>query len=176
MGVTMVVEPQQSNARVTPGTVVVDVAAYAVSDDVGATLVTYALGSCIAVTAYSPRTHMAGMIHVMLPFSRVSPEKAISNPAMFADTGVPLMFRTMYERGCRKEELVVKLIGGGGLHDEDGTFAIGERNVLMAHKMFWKNGILLAAEDTGGAKSRTVRLHVGTGVVVVRTPREETTL
>jgi chemotaxis protein CheD len=158
------------------GTLVVDVAAYCVSDNPAATLVTYALGSCIAVTAHEPGRKVAGMIHVMLPLSKMSRDRALSNPAMFADTGIPAMFKALYERGCRKENLVVKLIGGAGIYDDGGAFAIGERNVVMARKMFWKNGILLAGEDTGGSKSRTVRLHVGTGTVVIRTPTEETVL
>jgi chemotaxis protein CheD len=171
----MAAEPRQTGAAPS-GMLVVDVAAYSVSDNPAATLVTYALGSCIAVTAHDPVRRIAGMIHVMLPLSRISPDKAAANPAMFADTGIPAMFRELYERGCSKETLVVKLIGGGGIYDDGGAFAIGERNVVMARKMFWKNGILLKAEDTGGAKSRTVRLHVGTGTVVVRTPTEETVL
>lgn len=171
----MSAEPRSVLAPPT-GTLVVDVAAYMVSDNSASTLVTYALGSCIAVTAHDPGRKVAGMIHVMLPLSRISPDKAAANPAMFADTGIPVMFKALYERGCRKEDLVVKLIGGAGIYDDGGAFAIGERNVVMARKMFWKNGILLKGEDTGGAKSRTVRLHVGTGTVVVRTPTEETVL
>jgi chemotaxis protein CheD len=170
--------PAETRSVMAPptGTVVVDVAAYCVSSDPAATLVTYALGSCIAVTVHDPGRKIAGMIHVMLPLSKISPEKAAANPAMFADTGIPAMFKALYEMGSRKENLVVKLIGGAGIYDDGGAFAIGERNVVMARKMFWKNGILLAGEDTGGAKSRTVRLHVGNGTVIVRTPTEEAVL
>jgi chemotaxis protein CheD len=139
-------------------------------DDV---LVTYALGSCIAVMLHDPRRGAAGMIHYMLPLSETSPEKARKRPAMFADTGVPLLFHEMYALGCRKEDLVVKVAGGGALYDDNGFFAIGRRNYTMLRKMFWKAGVIIASEDVGGARSRTVRLQVSTGRCTVASQGEE---
>ena len=153
--------------------VVVDISDIKISDDPGTELVTYALGSCIAVLLYDPKVRVGGMIHYMLPLSEISPEKAQANPAMFADTGVPLLFRAMYGLGCKKENLVAKVAGGGALYDDHGTFEIGKRNYVVLRKIFWKNGILIAAEDVGGAKSRTARLRVDTGEVTISSQGEE---
>ena len=153
--------------------VVVDISDIKISDDPGTELVTYALGSCIAVLLYDPKVRVGGMIHYMLPLSEISPEKAQANPAMFADTGIPLLFRSMYEHGCRKEDLVAKIAGGGALYDDHGTFEIGKRNYVVLRKIFWKNGVMIAAEDVGGAKSRTARLEVATGRVTISTQGEE---
>jgi chemotaxis protein CheD len=139
-------------------------------DDV---LVTYALGSCIAVMLHDPRRGAAGMIHYMLPLSGTSPEKAKRRPGMFADTGVPQLFHEMYALGCRKEDLVVKVAGGGALYDDNGFFNIGQRNYTVLRKMFWKVGVIIAAEDVGGARSRTVRLQVSTGRCTVASQGEE---
>jgi chemotaxis protein CheD len=139
-------------------------------DDV---IVTYALGSCIAVMVHDPVRRAAGMIHYMLPLSELSPEKAKARPAMFADTGIPLLFQTMYRVGCDKKDLVVKVTGGGALYDDKGVFSIGQRNYTTLRKMFWKAGVLIAAEDVGGAKSRTARIHVGTGRCTVASHGEE---
>lgn len=155
------------------GSVTVDIAALAVSADPDDVLVTYALGSCIAVTVWDPGRRVGGMIHYMLPLSRTSPEKAKRKPAMFADTGVPLLFETMYGHGCRKQDLVVKVAGGAKIHDDEGTFDIGRRNHTILRKLFWKNGVMVAAEDVGGHVSRTVRLDVGTGEVLVRSRGRE---
>jgi chemotaxis protein CheD len=143
--------------------VTVDIADARVSADTEDVLVTYALGSCIAVMVHDPVRKAAGMIHYMLPLSETSPEKAKSRPAMFADTGIPLLFHAMYGLGCRKEDLVVKVAGGGALYDDKGLFNIGQRNYTILRKMFWKAGVLIASEDVGGAKSRTTRLHVASG-------------
>jgi chemotaxis protein CheD len=141
----------------------VDIADFKVSCDPDIVLVTYALGSCIGVMVHDPVRRAAGMIHYMLPLSETSPEKAKVRPAMFADVGIPLLFHSMYALGCEKHNLIVKVAGGGTLHDESGRFAIGQRNYTVLRKMFWKTGVIISAEDVGGSKSRTVRLSVSTG-------------
>ena len=156
--------------------ITVDIADLKVSADPDAVLVTYALGSCIAVIVYDPGLRVGGMIHYMLPMSETSPEKAKERPAMFADTGIPLLFHTMYEMGCRKANLIVKAAGGGALYDDHGHFAIGQRNYTILRKMFWKAGIMIAAEDIGGAKSRTTRLFVATGRCTINSVGEESEL
>jgi chemotaxis protein CheD len=154
----------------------VDIADFKVSADERDALVTYSLGSCIGVTIWDPEVRVGGMIHYMLPESSVSPDKAKANPAMFADTGIPRLFRAAYELGAVKKRLIVKAAGGSQLLDDAGTFNIGKRNYVMLRKIFWKNGILIDAEDVGGSISRTLRLEIGTGRVVLKTRKQETDL
>ncbi len=154
----------------------VDIADYKVSADPDTVLVTYALGSCIGVMVWDPVRKAAGMIHYMLPLSETSPEKAKSRPAMFADAGIPLLFHGLYALGCDKKNLIVKVAGGGTLHDESGRFAIGQRNYTVLRKMFWKTGVVIAAEDVGGSKSRTVRLAVATGRCTISSQGSEVEL
>ena len=54
--------------------------------------------------------------------------------------------------------------------DPDGVFNIGKRNALAMRKILWKEGLLLAAEEVGGAESRSVRLEVGSGRFWLRPP------
>jgi chemotaxis protein CheD len=157
-------------------TVGVDISDYRVTAEPDDVLVTWALGSCIAVMVHDPGRRAGGMIHYMLPLAETAPERARERPAMFADTGVPLLFRSMYALGCRKEDLVVKLAGGSAMHDDGGVFQIGKRNLAIVRKLLWKAGICVAAEDVGGAKTRTVRLHVGTGRCTVASPGQEVEL
>ena len=107
---------------------VIDIADAQVSNDPGVELVTYSLGSCIGVAIWDPETRVAGMIHYMLPDSTLSQDKARSRPAMFADTGIPLLFRSAYQLGAVKKRLVVKVAGSSSLLDDNGTFNIGKRN------------------------------------------------
>lgn len=156
--------------------IIVDIADIQVSSNPEAEIVTYALGSCIAVCIFDPKRGVAGMIHYMLPHSKTSPEKAKARPGMFANVGVPMLFNKMYEEGCVKKDLVVKVVGGGTLHDDNRVFDIGRRNYAILRKIFWKNNVYCAAEDVGGAKSRTVRITVATGQVRVFTKGEVTVL
>ena len=147
--------------------IVVGMADLQISDDTQVVIVTYALGSCIAVCVHDPVRHAAAMIHYMLPLSRVAPHKAETNPAMFADTGIPLLFEKMFALGCLRRDLVVKVVGGGNFFVDKELFNIGPRNYTVARKLLWKNGIMIAAEDVGGKRSRTVRFFVGDGRVVI---------
>jgi len=155
---------------------VVDIADFKVSRDPQDQLVTYSLGSCIGVAIWDPVVRVGGMLHYMLPESSLSPDKARRNPAMFADTGVPALFRAAYELGASKKQIVVKVAGGSQLLDDNGTFNIGKRNYVMLRKIFWKNGILIDNEDVGGSVSRTLRLDVGTGRLTLKARGKEIVL
>ncbi len=155
---------------------VVDIADFQVANDPRATLVTYSLGSCIGVAIWDPNVRVGGLLHYMLPESALSPDKAKSRPAMFADTGIPALFRATYELGAGKKNLIVKIAGGSQLLDDSGTFNIGKRNYIMLRKIFWKNGVLIDAEDVGGSTARTVRLDVATGRFTIKSHGRETEL
>ena len=143
--------------------------------DPGETLVTYALGSCIALVLYDPVAKVGGMLHAMLPMSSIDPAKAQVQPAVFVDTGVPLLFLESYKLGAKKERLQVKVAGGACTHGdpEKDLFQIGKRNVLMLKKLLWTNNVPLAASDVAGTESRTVLLDLETGRIRIRTPRGE---
>jgi chemotaxis protein CheD len=142
---------------------VVGVADMKVARETDDLVITHALGSCLGISIHDPVAGVGGIFHVMLPNASVSPEKAAANPYMFVDTGTPLFFKEAYAAGASKERLKVKVAGGAALGSGEDFFAIGKRNFVTLRKLFWKNSILIAAEDVGGTISRTMSLHVGTG-------------
>jgi chemotaxis protein CheD len=139
-----------------------------VSNDVGSVLVTYGLGSCIAVLVFDPVRHVAGMVHYMLPLSSITPDKAKERPAMFGDTGVPLLFNRMLGLGSKKSDWIVKVVGGASIQDDNKVFEIGKRNYVILRKLLWSAGVAIRAESVGGGLSRTCRLFVGDGRATVR--------
>ena len=160
----------------TDGRILIGVADIAVTTDESASLITYALGSCIGVTIYDPVAKVGGMLHFMLPSAKINPDKGNEKPAMFGDMGIPLLFKACYENGATKERLVVCAAGGAEVLSDSGNFKIGSRNRTMLRKLFWKNNILLTADDTGGSNSRTIILDMGSGQVNVRSKGTETVL
>ncbi|MFP4031134.1 MAG: chemotaxis protein CheD [Desulfococcaceae bacterium] len=130
-------------------------------------LVTHALGSCLGLMVYDPEARVGGLLHAMLPLSKINPEKARSNPFMFVDTGVPRLFRAVYDLGGRKERLRVKAAGCGRPLSNNEMFKIGERNHIVLRKILWKNSVLIDAEDVGGTASRTVHFELSNGRVVI---------
>ena len=136
--------------------------------DMESSLVTYALGSCIAVAAYDPAMSLGGMLHYMLPEATLDANKAKENPFMFADTGIPALLRGLASRGANLRRLTVYLIGGAQVVSGHELFQIGKRNHQAARKLLWKAGVLVAAEAVGGEVSRTVRMEVRTGRLYIR--------
>lgn len=154
----------------------VDISDYKVSNSQDDVLITYALGSCLGVTVYDPVAQVGGMIHCMLPLSKIDREKATKLPAMFIDTGIPTLFKEAYKSGAQKERLIVKVAGGSAINDVNGHFKIGERNFMVLRKILWKNNIMIKNQDVGGSISRTLYLEIKTGHVSIRTGQEITPL
>ncbi len=134
----------------------------------GASLVTYALASCIGISIYDPVAGVGGLLHYMLPDSRLDPVKARDNPWMFADTAIPQFFQQAYRMGAEKSRLRVVAAGGARVIHPENSLEIGERNQLAMRRIFRKSGVAIEAEDLGGHEIRTLRLEIGTGRLMVR--------
>ena len=133
------------------------------SNDSSAVLVTYSLGSCVGVAIYDPVARVGGLLHAMLPDSTINLDRASKRPYMFIDTGMPAMFHAVYALGGLKHRLVIKLCGGAEFLDEKKIFRIGQRNVEATLAMLERNGVRVAAKETGGHESRTVKLDLSNG-------------
>jgi chemotaxis protein CheD len=147
-----------------------------VSGNPGEVLVTYSLGSCLGVTVYDPVANVAGMIHCMLPLSKIDKQKAEARKSMFVDTGIPYLFETMYKAGAKKENIVLKAAGCAQIMDPNGRFKIGERNFAVLRKLLWKNSVFIKGQAIGGNVSRTVRIDVETGKSIIVCNGEEVEL
>jgi chemotaxis protein CheD len=154
--------------------VVVGVADMRVSNQQGEVLVTHALGSCIGVAIYDPAAKVGGILHFMLPDSTLDPGKAQEHPHMFADTGLPLLFRECYRLGAQKSRLRVKVAGGSQVLGNREFFQIGRRNYAALRKIFLKNNVLINNEDVGGTKARTLFLEIATGNVWIKVMGQNT--
>jgi chemotaxis protein CheD len=149
---------------------VVGVADMVVSNDASAELATYSLGSCLGIAIYDPVKKIGGLLHIMLPDSRIDSAKAASAPFMFVDTGVPRLFQAACNMGAERRRLVIRAAGGAQLLDEKGIFNIGERNCIAFKGLLARNGYVIQAGDFGGLNSRTLRLDLATGKISIKTP------
>jgi len=132
------------------------------------TLITYSLGSCIGLVIWDPVVKVGGMLHYMLPDCTLDRARAEKNPYMFADSGIPRLFKEAYKYGAVKNRLVIKVVGGSQILDDSGLFNIGKRNYMALRKIFWKNKVLITKEHIGGLVNRTISLHVGTGTTTLK--------
>jgi chemotaxis protein CheD len=145
-----------------------------VSEVPGVIIKTFALASCVAITAYCTSLHIAGMIHIVLPSC---PENSVSdsnnpwkrNPCYYASTGVPLFINKLLAKGCKKSELTVKVYGGATTSHCDDCFNIGSRNLRVVRDSLTRLGVRYTLADVGGNISRTLFMDVTTGTVRINT-------
>lgn len=148
--------------------IIVGVSDMKISNASDAVVVTYSLGSCIGVSIYDPVAQVGGILHYMLPDSSLDKVKAQKNPFMFADTGIPTLFKETYKLGAKKQRMKVIVAGGAQILDQKGFFNIGKRNHMALRKLFWKNNVMIDHEDVGGNVNRTVRLNIQTGETFIK--------
>lgn len=145
--------------------VVVGIADLAVSNNTTVTLATYSLGSCIGVTIYDPVERVGGLVHVMLPDSKIDADKAARQPAMFMDSGIPALFRAAYQLKAEKYRVQICVAGGAQVMDSSGFFSIGKRNYEVLKNILNQHGLRIHAEQVGGMVSRSMYLDLATGDV-----------
>ena len=155
---------------------VVGVGDLAVGRERDVRLVTYALGSCIGLSAFDPVARIGGLLHFMLPQPAAQSDSRALKACLYATTGIPLLMRRLGDAGVQQKRLVVCAAGGAEILEGTAGTAIGQRNHTMLRKMLWKLGVTLAAEDTGGGVARTMLVDLVTGEVRIRTRDTERVL
>lgn len=146
--------------------IVIGIGEYAVVNNTADKIKTFALASCIAVTAYNPSRRIAGMLHVALPFP--IGKDSINRPGYYAATGIPLFINKLYsEFGCLKEELEINIYGGADSINKNDIFNIGKRNIEAVTYALSILGLKIHQADVGGIQSRTIEIDVENGNVKV---------
>ncbi|OOB80236.1 MAG: chemotaxis protein CheD [Epulopiscium sp. Nuni2H_MBin003] len=133
-------------------------------------IATIGLGSCVGVTLYDPVTKIGGMVHIMLPSSIEI--KNSNNVAKFADTGVKKLLEDVLKKGCKKTNLIAKIVGGAQmfkLATKDDTLRVGDKNIIAVKQILRELDLSIRASDVGGNYGRTIILDLETGSLLVRT-------
>ncbi len=127
-------------------------------------LISTVLGSCVAVTMFSPLLRIGAICHAMLPDcgERFDDLRYVA-PAVY------FIYRKLKERGAAS--LVVKLFGGAQVLDVGGYDAcrqtVGEQNVERTEQVLASLGLLISAQDTGGLRGRKLYFCTRDGTVYV---------
>jgi chemotaxis protein CheD len=150
--------------------VVVGVGDMAVSSNANVIISTYALGSCVGVVALDPAAQVGGLLHIMLPDSTLTPDKAARQPSMFADTGLRAFLRSLYGLKVDRRKLRIVLAGGANVLSGSDFFKIGERNIVAVKAFLHRERLPIVAEELGGLNNRTLHFKINEGTVDVKLP------
>lgn len=153
--------------------IIVGVSDMKVSNDPDAVLITYSLGSCIGISVYDAVAKVGGLLHFMLPESKLDEGKAQKNPFMFADTGIPTFFDTLCALGAVKQRMKIIVAGGAEMLDQKGFLNIGKRNHMALREVFSKRKIMIDYEEVGGNINRTIKLLIKNGEAWLKASGQE---
>jgi chemotaxis protein CheD len=138
------------------------------------TLASYGLGSCVGVVLHDADARVGGLVHVVLPAGQLSRDR--SNPARFAESGVPHLVSEMVRSGAVRGRIRARLVGGASMFASltpAGTVQMGQRNLNACRVALQKAGVPVEAEAVGGEIGRSLWFDVATGAVTVRSVGHE---
>jgi chemotaxis protein CheD len=133
----------------------------------GHVLVARPLASTAALALFDPIAGVGGVVHWMLPDSRIDPDRANRSPDLFADCGIPRLIEHLRREGALLDGLKGVLAGAASL-SEGENFDVGGRNRAFAQEFLGDIGISLIREETGGMAIRELALEIGPGTFHIR--------
>ncbi|MGM0450548.1 MAG: chemoreceptor glutamine deamidase CheD [Pseudomonadota bacterium] len=132
----------------------------------GGEMIVTTLGSCVAACIRDPKRGVGGMNHFMLPTRGGDPESWVDDPVNLAtrygNNAMEQLINRILKLGARREDLEVKLFGGGRVL-KDVTTDIGKRNIEFAMEYCATEALKLLSRDLGGAHPRKVQFFPETG-------------
>lgn len=133
------------------------------------TLITYALGSCVGICLLDSAVKVAGLSHIMLPESKLSPSDG--NVHKFADTSLPHLVTLMERKGALRSRIKAKIAGGAqmfAVQSQGTTWQIGQRNVAAVQEALRQLRIPIIAKDVLENYGRTVSFDPVSGIMTVK--------
>jgi chemotaxis protein CheD len=134
------------------------------------------LGSCVSACVRDSRLRLGGMNHFMLPVDRSDGNgawrSATSASTRFGNVAMERLINEILKRGGRREDLEVKLVGGGKVLD--ALTDVGARNIRFVKQYVLVEGFRVVGEDLGDLYPRKVLYDPSTGSAQVkRLPRSD---
>jgi len=134
-------------------------------------MISTVLGSCIAACIRDKVKGIGGMNHFMLPQdSEYSSDNWGGNPvtasSRYGNWAMEYLINSILKRGGKKENLEVKLFGGGQMMAQ--MTDIGQKNILFVYKYLADEQLKIEASDVGDIYARKVLYFPDTGSAKVR--------
>lgn len=147
----------------------VGIGEYAITNDVNESIVTHALGSCVALIMHCSASKITAMAHVVLPFHSEGMSIESKKDAYYATVIVPrLMDFFIQEQKCKSRDLQIMLVGGASVVKGEDVFNVGQRNVNRIESILKTYDVTYEKTDVLGNCSRTVKIDAGTGAVSIK--------
>ena len=133
-----------------------------------ATLVTLALGSCVAILLHDRESGAGALAHVLLPAP--GPEGPGERSGRYASSAPGAMLAALRVLGVPARRTTARLVGGASMFaslSAPGAIQVGERNVVAAREALQLAGVALVGESVGGSYGRNVEFLLPSGRVLI---------
>lgn len=139
----------------------------------GPVVVTTVLGSCVAVTLYSPQTRYSAICHGVLPSGSGSSKE----PGRYVDQAIRYMLNFFRLREVANSQLAVKIFGGADMFSRTTELGvrqtIGRKNVEAALAELQLVGLRPQVTEVGGSLGRKLVFRAHTGEVFLKKVQKE---
>ncbi|HOP65045.1 MAG TPA: chemotaxis protein CheD [Spirochaetota bacterium] len=133
------------------------------------------LGSCVALTIYSPERKMGGIFHALLPEYREKKRAIKDSPPVspdpdYVDYSFYYIRNRFSELGIDISRARLMLFGGGDVLQPlapAGKGTVGRKNIEVIKSILVKERLTIAAEDTGGTEARKIIFYPSSGKISV---------
>jgi len=137
------------------------------------TILRTVLGSCVGVTFRAPRLGVAALCHPMLPLCPKKSDTRMSLAAgrRYVDFAIRDLAEQMNSLGVRRDEVEVKLFGGGDvllIPDTPLRPTVGRLNCEAAIRALEDLGFVVRASSLGGTSGISIQFSTATGDVLLR--------
>ena len=129
------------------------------------------LGSCVSACIRDKVFGVGGMNHFMLP-SGGDPGKPVisgnSDATRYGNHAMEQMINDILKNGGRRENLEIKIFGGGKVLQNMQTLDVGSRNIAFIKEYIRAESLKLLAEDVGDVYPRKVMFFPASGRVRIK--------
>jgi two-component system chemotaxis response regulator CheB len=123
------------------------------------------LGTCVAFCVYDKKNKIGGIIHYLLP-KKI--EDGASNPLNYAEKAIPTLLKEIKNRGCRKEDLHVTIIGGNSIGETDISKEIATANVQIALEWVKKLGLSYYHRPSQASEGQQILFKLADGELLIK--------
>lgn len=133
-------------------------------------LIATVLGSCVSACIRDPAMGIGGMNHFMLPTGEHSGKlmERNSDAARYGNFAMEKLINDILKYGGVRENLEVKVFGGGKVIEHMTESDIGGKNIRFVREFLATEGFQIVAEDLGDIYPRKVLYEPKTGKVHIK--------
>jgi chemotaxis protein CheD len=133
-------------------------------------MISTVLGSCVSACIRDPIMGVGGMNHFMLPATKenLMEISKLNDAARYGNFAMEEMINVILKAGGKKENLEVKLFGGGKVLAGMNTLDIGSKNISFVRGYVTLENLNVISSDLGDVYPRKVLYFSETGKVKMK--------